>query len=129
MVRVARISLQLRAQLHHEVVDRPERSMVLRAPHARLDFLAAEDTPRALNQAPENVEFGRRERYLLVAPRHLARAGVDNELSDVDQRVFVRDGGVHRRRTLLLSRISRSVLESGAAQGSLDAGQQLGDAE
>src|SRR5690242_16758503 len=76
VARLLRIALQLDAQRSDEVVDRARRALVLRAPAAGEDVVAAQRAPARLQEEPQDLELLRRH----LDRRAVARDGLSAEV-------------------------------------------------
>src|SRR5438552_4572211 len=110
VARLLRVGLQLDPQRAHEVVDRPRRALVLRAPAAGKDVVAAEGAAVGGEEQAQHLELLRADIDGGSLPRDDLAVEIDLHLSESDHRALFR-----RRRP--------------PPQQSLHARQQLAEAE
>src|SRR4051794_31658496 len=110
MARLFRVLLQLDAQRSDEVVHRARRALVLGAPAAREDIVAAQGAAARLEEEPQHLELLRA--HLDGFPRALDRLPIEIHLDAAE----ARDRSLVRRRRP-------------ASQESLDPRQQLAEPE
>src|SRR4051812_45305983 len=90
VARLLRVHLQLDAQGADEVVHRARRALVLRAPAARKDVLAAERAAARLQEKPQHLELLRADLHRLVATHHRLAVQVHLHLAELHHRVLLR---------------------------------------